>query len=60
VDQQARTIAKAEDLSTVRFQLAHTPGDDRIAANVGSFRGHEIAQDGIEERNRCRQKSATQ
>jgi hypothetical protein len=54
MDQQARTIAKTENLSTVRFQLAHTPGDDRIAANVGSFRGHEIAQDWIEERNRCR------
>src|SRR5271157_4481874 len=35
-------------------------GHDSIAAKVGSFRGHEIAQDGIEEGNRGRQESATQ
>jgi hypothetical protein len=60
VDQQARTIPKAEDLSAVRFQLADAPRHDRIAAQVGGFRWYEITQDGIQERNRGRQKSATE
>jgi hypothetical protein len=46
-DEQARTIAKAEDLPTVRLQLADTPGYDRVATDVGGFRWHKITQDGI-------------
>ena len=59
-DQQARTIAKTKDLSSIRFQLTDTSGYDGIAAQVGSLRWDQVAQDGINKGDGGCQESAAQ